>query len=532
MSAPPQAKVVVQQSIYESVQGKKANATTTTTKPLLPPPLPPRQRINTLDKDTIAEGSGPHTGTVRMRKYKSVLESIFGVGQHNQLQKVNETVDVEADGMHGGRIDIRNDLNVHPLTKNKRNSFSTPELANWTDAKETKSERTNRYCDGNDDEDWQDVSCLSLLSESLDTSKEMNISQKILPNFNLSHNNSATNLVGCNFNAIRESELGIRADLSVNLRLSLNQVTGYCVMKPIQSVSKPVEEKVVESGKSRDSVSSSGYCRMNPGCGFDRTKLDGNEKDLNNPDPSIIQERADDSLDDGIVFQLTSNVTLGRGSDALPKDWEMERELPPAKIYENCNEKRKSQRFLVDDKIPSYFPNSITSLTLPSPPPSMHSSVTDTSTPPKLLPKQKRNPGLSKVSNTYSPRAVPNIYSVPRNNSPVMMGSAQDTAMLKQSLTDSITKLNLIGPSSTEKSTATFEGTALTGNCDTSGARDLDKNVKLEAGSPVKYTDKCTIRQEFASFRRFASLPRFRKLDLSPLKIKLTNVLQRHNSEY
>lgn len=374
--------------------------------------------------------------------------------------------------------------------------------------------------------DWQDVSCVSLLSESMDISMELNISDKIKPNFNLSMNSSNVNLVGCNFNAIRESEVGLRD--SPDSRKSLQQLNGYCVMKPIPcqlQKKDPVEEK------------SSGYCLMGP-TGFDRTQFshssEGSMVDNDVPVRGIVFN------EDRIKLLDMKNITTTRGSEPELDDDESflrrkpksssRSETPNDQLYENCKENRSSRgsKYLVDDKIPSYFPNDS--------PPSLANAMV---TPPKLVPKQRSRASMTPSPRLYahSPRAVPNIYSIPRNNSPVLMDNAKDTEMLKQSLTDSISKLSLIGSppiSPTTKSLTRSPKPEKNVDAVDKMTTPEKKSSKFDTISPGsnKYLDKCSLKADFANLKRFASLPRFRKLDLSPLRIKLNNVLHRNNSEF
>lgn len=538
--------------IYERLYRRRSN---TVTQSLLatPPPLPPRQRVNTLDRGDDGSGSSlvssPDSDTLKKRKYKTVLESIFGGRSAANSRKCSESSGDVEDVRQRFNADLLTHLETN-LGKNKRNSFSTPELANWND--EDEDAREVRLDDDAAVEDvtaWQDVSCTSLLSESMDISTELNISDKIRPNFNLSMNTSTINLVGCNFNAIRESEMGLRD--GGEKRESLNQVSGYCVMKPIQSSSQE-EVGVSPLGDTEEPRTfSSGYCQMGP-LGFDRDHL----QRLDQPVRGIVFN------EDARVKLLgtTTNITLTRGISGLRDEEEAQRfqeeeesflrrktkdeESPSSKnedLYENCREKNRrtsrGSKYLVDDKIPSYLPNE-------SPP-----SATAPVTPPKLVPKQRSRASLtpSPRLQNYSPRAVPNIYSVPRNNSPVLMDSAKDTEMLKQSLTDSISKLSLISNSPTPAPVSPFQKrgepdggeedrgtptkTTTTTNRSRGGTPEKGKFDTIHQ-SPNKYLDKCSLKSDFANLKRFASLPRFRKLDLSPLRIKLNNVLHRHNSEF
>lgn len=540
--------------IYERLYRRRSNTVTQSLLARTPPPLPPRQRINTLDREegsaTSSLVSSPDSDTLKKRKYKTVLESIFGKPSTSSSvgsRKGSESSSTDVDEV---RARFNSDLLSHletNLGKSKRNSFSTPELANWDE--EGEGGLLNRLQENeNEEEDateWQDISCTSLLSESMDISLELNISDKIKPNFNLSMNTSTINLVGCNFNAIRESEMGLRADGGPDeKRQSLHQLNGYCVMKPIPSTSE--EEGVVSqeipiktSGAPlmimKEDEKSAGYCQMGA-MGFDREQL----RKLDQPVRGIVFNE-----DARVKLLDMKNITMTRGSECdeevadeesflrrkanptPPRNSNRETTSKDEDLYENCKENRNSRgsKYLVDDKIPSYFPNE-------SPP-----NGTALITPPKLVPKQRSRASMtpSPRLQNYSPRAVPNIYSVPRNNSPVLMDNAKDTEMLKQSLTDSISKLSLISNSPQSNSgfsTPVKSDGGTNGSPQKTPGTTPDKKSFDTIQSPNKYLDKCSLKADFANLKRFASLPRFRKLGLSPLRIKLNSVLHRHNSEF
>lgn len=537
--------------IYERLYRRRSNTVTQSLLARTPPPLPPRQRINTLDRDGYGSAasslvSSPDSDTLKKRKYKTVLESIFGKPASTSTVGSRKGSESSSGDVEEVRARFNADLLSHletNLGKNKRNSFSTPELANW-DEDEGDGGRLNRLQENDHEEEeedateWQDLSCTSLLSESMDISVELNISDKIKPNFNLSMNTSTINLVGCNFNAIRESEIGLRED---EKRQSLHQLNGYCVMKPIPSIVAGEEGVHVLPGEEiprktsqliKEDAKSAGYCQMGA-MGFDREQL----RKLDQPVRGIVFN--EDAR--GKLFDM-KNITMTRGSCSDEVDAEEESFLrrktnptPPKKdhrettsrdedLYENCRDNRNSRgsKYLVDDKIPSYFPNE-------SPP-----NAATLITPPKLVPKQRSRASMtpSPRLQNYSPRAVPNIYSVPRNNSPVLMDSAKDTEMLKQSLTDSISKLSLISNSPQSDSGLSTPVKSGREGSPQKTTTTPDKKKFDTIQSPNKYLDKCSLKADFANLKRFASLPRFRKLDLSPLRIKLNSVLHRHNSEF
>lgn len=530
------------EGIYERLLRPRSNTITKSLLAQTPPPLPPRPRINTMDRadnGLVSLATSPDSDTLKKRKYKTVLESIFGK-QSNSRKGSESSTDDGNDAREKFNMDFLAQLHSN-IGKNKRHSMSTPELANWDEGEKIPSSGCQEV-DEVDVSEWQDVSCMSLLSESFDISSELNISDKIKPNYNLSMNASTINLVGCNFNAMRESEVGLR-DRETEKRRSLNQVNGYCVMKPIQSQS-PSEEGV--DLLLNESEKSSGYCPMGP-LGFDR----GHVKNLDQkPVRGIIFN------EDRVNMLQMKNVTLTRGigdeeATEAKKRFEDEesflrRKTKPGMgqntegkedLYENCRERgiSRSSKYLVEDKIPSYLPND-------SPPHPQPNQLT----PPKLVPKQRSRSSMTPSPRMQhcSPRAVPNIYSVPRNNSPVLMDNARDTEMLKQSLTDSISKLSLsnspVLPQGSPGGVGARRGETdhdePYANCKASlqkgpGRQTPDKNQFEPIQSP-KYLDKCTLKAEFANLKKFASLPRFRKLDLSPLRLKLNNVLHRHNSEF
>lgn len=553
-----EASEQTEEGIYERLFRRRSNTTTQSLLAQTPPPLPPRPRINTLERsDELAAGS---SDTLKKKKYKTVLESIFGKpsqsrkGSESSIDDAQSVREVEAIKQKFD-MDLMTHLRSSNLGKNKRHSMSTPELANWEEAAHQHQLQSNCLVEEDDDEvdvsEWQDVSCMSLLSESLDMSTELNISDKIRPNYNLSMNASTVNLVGCNFNALRESEIGLREG-GGEKRRSLNALNGYCVMKPIPS--QTPSEEGVDVLLDVEPERSSGYCQMGP-LGFDREHVKNLDQQ---PVRGIVFN------EDRVKLMGLKNITvtrgIGDGDTEADKRFEEEESFLRRKVhpmtetprrersaaadedmYENCSRSSRGSKYMVDDKIPSYFPND-------SPPHPSAAAQHDQITPPKLVPKQRSRASMTPSPRMQhcSPRAVPNIYSVPRNNSPVLMDNARDTEMLKQSLTDSISKLSLIShsplsqqgrtppsvsKSSRSKSEADTEGHR-SGSPQKIGTPEKNKFDTIQSPVSHKYLDKCSLKADFANLRKFASLPRFRKLDLSPLRIKLNSVLHRNNSEF
>ncbi|XP_011294764.1 serine-rich adhesin for platelets [Musca domestica] len=279
-----------------------------------PPPLPPlpphRKRINTLESETSAalndiprSNTNPEVDLAKKKKYKNVLDNIFGAGRSKRAESVSESQactmeDIINGGGKGGghdKDDFGNPLYANEILKrpevaaitnsNKRNSFSSPDLSkiNFLDTFDEEKiaallllqSSGDGLEDDHDFHDFVESDCHNYSSLSLDDSsighsnsrailkrihalksksgslESLNISEQLPQNFNFSAcNTSSINLVGASgavpsIQKLKRNKIVIEDDL-----------TGYCIMAPIQ---QKKTENTNTATSSTTSSTSSGY---------------------------------------------------------------------------------------------------------------------------------------------------------------------------------------------------------------------------------------------------------------------------------
>lgn len=278
-----------------------------------PPPLPPlpphRKRINTYGVDASGSpgdiprsNTNPESDLAKKKKYKNVLDNIFGSGRSKRAESVSESQACTMEDIINGSDspdDFGNPVYVNEILKhpeitamsNKRNSFSSPDLSkiNFLDTfDEEKIAAFLLLQNSSDDLDEHDLldivemeghnySSLSLDDSSIGHSttsralvmkrlqalksksgsvESLNISEQLPQNFNFSAcNSSSINLVGASgavpsLQKLKRNKIVIEDDL-----------TGYCIMAPIQNKKTELGDvaATATATSSTTSSTSSGY---------------------------------------------------------------------------------------------------------------------------------------------------------------------------------------------------------------------------------------------------------------------------------
>lgn len=434
-----------------------------------PPALPPRLRVNTLE--IHRSYTNPETETFK-KKTRTVFSSMFG--RSKRSTSCSEPPQIQTPIKNSIPIKDTEVVVVVPkrriksrflgfdLLENKRNSFSSPDLTKF-----------NQY--SNDYFDAVDIgSCSSEFeifestsSSSNNTSndflnidfnfttegvkeEELNISERINSNFNISCNNTSTvNLVGSNC-LDDEQILTNRKNL-----VFIDDLSGYCIMKPI--IPKKDQE------------------------GLRLVTLErGLEKEFK------FEDLFKGDKNDLVLYENIKNLKImdNKSNDNLLKEEEEEEE----EFYKSP----KTRTF--DDKVPSYFPNNC-SITKPR----------------KIIVKNLTNLTVSNSENFYTPSPLKKNDSIRRKYN---KKKSPDVYIeeVKNEIFEEV------------KSQPTTP-------------RLYQKYATLARLSPTRYSTQDKSQKKTSSdgggtVKRFASLPRFKKIDFSPLKIKINAVLQRHNSEF
>lgn len=448
-----------------------------------PPALPPRLRVNTLE--IHRSYTNPETETFK-KKTRTVFSSMFGRSKRSTscseppqiqtpIKNANPIKDVSAEVVVAAapKRRIKSRFLGFDLLENKRNSFSSPDLTKF-----------NQY--SNDYFDAVDIgSCSSEFeifestsSSSTNTSndflnidfnfttdgvkeEELNISERINSNFNISCNNTSTvNLVGSNCN-LDEQILTNRKNL-----VFIDDLSGYCIMKPI--IPK----------KDQD--------------GLRLVTLErGLEKEFK------FEDLFKGDKNDLVLYENIKNLKIidnKPNNDNLLMEEHEEEEEEEEEFYKSP----KTRTF--DDKVPSYFPNNC-SITKPR----------------KIIVKNLTNLTVSNSENFYTPSPLKKNDSIRRKYNKKKSPEVPSTNVYIEEV----------------KSDESFEEV----KSQPTTPRLYQKYATLARLSPTRYStqeksQKKTTGDGGGTVKRFASLPRFKKIDFSPLKIKINAVLQRHNSEF
>ncbi|XP_067627299.1 uncharacterized protein sced [Eurosta solidaginis] len=416
--------------------------------PPLPPLPPPRKRINTFDgQGTLGviprSNTNPESELAKKKKYKNVLDIIFGNGRGKRAESVSETQACSAEDIINSITPTKpskdnevitpiyaNDTAVNKemkpkcvqtaLANSKRNSFSSPDLSkiNYLDDDIALGYSLSTSGDLHLSNDSLNNICLTTSKDVGQTSNVLgkhaavglNVSEKIPNNFNFSAANcSSINLIGFNGAAIPSSNYRKN-------KILIDDLTGYCVMAPIKT--KKVEDASVD--KTPAEPISSGYStRSDPSTSSstaDEPKITKTEtktipaavfkttttKEKNAEESAIYEQmlplRAGNAESDNETNKSTSKLAENSVSTssnvidftgnlyenllAVKASQELEHQLPTSTLSTStptespltqptvCNDKQmidyeedyyqtpRKSIVSVDDKIPSYYPNS------------------------------------------------------------------------------------------------------------------------------------------------------------------------------
>lgn len=509
-----------------------------------PPPLPPRTRANTNEnfEDFHCSSPAPEGELLKKKRHWLRLDSVFGrrrttstdsqgsaSGKKPSAVKQSKTNAKSATIQ--GAVVHRDKVCRLRFVENKRNSFSSPDLSRLKI--DEISEGTlgiagdNSSCDnlsdGNGsctsefypqpDVDYIEEDCSFASSEfihltdepSLPASnvkgadaqripeiKRLNISERIFESFNGSVNSSTVNLVG--------SACG-----GVASRLDYESA----VISPAVDYPPPINED--------DLV---GYLEMGPvGTGFNRRKL---VEVIYRNNPPVGSASCGDTGEESIYMSMG-------GSGKLPEPIRSSSTSSSSSGVSSASEQSTDltgkNRSSVDDKIASYYPNE----------------------------ESLRTPPVRRcsVEGKQSTTGLPAATTLPRTVKSAQRAASQDIVETQDGVqasfrTPKTTRRRLC---SRGDGRAPRQPCGLTDSCDESSPKlyqkyatvarisspskctGKPKNLIIEGQSDEgQQTDASAMTVTTPVSKRFGSLPRFGKIDLSPLRMKINSVLQRHNS--
>uniref|UniRef100_A0A182JS17 Uncharacterized protein n=1 Tax=Anopheles christyi TaxID=43041 RepID=A0A182JS17_9DIPT len=543
-----------------------------------PPPLPPRKRLNTNeDFDLQRSYTAPEVELMKKKRHNWLrLESMFGrkrttsTDSQSSAKKGSNRKESKAEpkpsttSASSSTVIHRDKVCRLRLADNKRNSFSSPDLSRLKISETPEGGRYDEDGTGNvscdnlsdgvgsctsefylqPDIDYIDEDCcfgsseyinisgVSLSSEPLAYEREkslehrsegfglvipdmkrLNISERVFEGFNRSVNSSTVNLVGCV--AAMEGRDSILDNHSM-------------LQAPSVERPPPIRESELD-----------GYLEMGPiGTGFNRQKLlDEAIIYRNNPLPPeglrlCGKQESEESIymsmggtEEKVLLEPIRSSSTSSSSSGVSSASEQS--------YTASQDGAGKHRCSVDDKISSYYPNDDVPRT---PPPASGGRSKclerDKMTTPPLattLPRTVRSAQRATadiILETHD--RIQASFRTPKGNGRRLRASHGTCLLTKEASPHPVES----GSSRSPKLYQKYATLARISSSPSNGCVDKAKNtilihnnVEPANESPATHTPAAT-----PVSKRFGSLPRFGKIDLSPLRMKINSVLQRHNS--
>lgn len=376
-----------------------------------PPPLPAhpyRQRINTFECAQLGEiarsSTNPESELAKKKKYKNMLDNLFGSSRQKRSGSTSEVANEPSDEVLPLYENAPTPEPVLPvkrtsqLNKSQRNSFSSPDLSKlnlldtfgeYFEAQNHESSmEINISLDESVIEPISRNEIIAQISSQLgkaDSLESLNVSEQLPYNFNFSACNTSTiNLIGSHGAVPQSNQLKKNKILHEDL-------TGYCVMAPILKAT--VKDLPPQPGGSTVSTSSGystgSYCSSTSSCNTEdqptKTQI-ANESDIyevmhgtslnstvgaaaagfaEHLYENLLAVKAAQELEaQPVGFGLsTSTPTESPLAPALPqKGTPKDKTLQQKPEEENYYQTPRKSIISVDDKIPSYYPNSCDTL--------------------------------------------------------------------------------------------------------------------------------------------------------------------------
>lgn len=435
----------------------------------MPPPLPPpRPRVNT-QTEMNRTYTNPESISAKKRK-RNIFETVFS--RHKSMHK-------QKSPKPKGQT-TKAESPVIELLRSHRMSYSSPDLSK-DDANHYVHEFESDLM-ARSSAEFSRRNENSFLNSTTTSDKEIvdddrNISENILSNFNIDCNDSAVNLVGSNLNGNIEKP---------QVATIIDHVSGYCQMAPIIRSSSAISPVSAPELPTKSPLIFDTF-------GQQRIPVDVSK---------TITFRRDYDMEASL--QNFENLTISKESSQRPtKDIKVISPPSPAEQIQSnhltvsCNTRNYNNSF--DEKYPSYYPKT---------PLKDHQKV------------DGLDFFLAIKPHTPNPKRAENVYiALPRH------GSCRSTKKSKES-----SKLKVLSP--TNSLTTPDASHLLTPTMKSTSSASSLLYQKYATVTPIKESASCKKSNEISGgMKRFSSLPRFKKIDFSPLKFKISSVLQRQNPD-
>lgn len=441
----------------------------------MPPPLPPpRPRLNTQSEINRAY-TNPESISAKKRK-KNIFETVFS--RHKSMQKRKSAKPKE--------MSPKPESPILELLRSHRMSYSSPDLSK-VDIIHYVNEFESDLMARSSATEFSIRNEHSFLNSTTSSQKqfdnERNISENILSTFNISCNDSTVNLVGSNLNVNTPK---------TPVATIIDDQSGYCQMAPIIRSDKaisPVPELPPKSPYTAninqtqfpfDVTKSINFCRD--------FGMDASIQNFENL--TISKDNSQKSL------KATKAIASPSPSDQIK-----------CKITSKSPKKCKQLNGSIDEKYPSYYPNDVQK------------------TPMK---DSHKNGGINYLSEgTDTPERAENLYiATPRH------GKVTYRTKLSSSPNEPSSKSQLLTPSHKPSQFLTPSHKPSMPGAISSASPLLYQKYATVTSIKVGDSSSCKKSNDItSSMKRFSSLPRFKKIDFSPLKLKINSVLQRQNPD-
>ncbi|KAH8285099.1 hypothetical protein KR054_005241 [Drosophila jambulina] len=620
-----------------------------------PPPLPAqphRKRINTFECSPLGEiprcSTNPESELAKKKKYKTMLDNLFGGVRQKRSDSASEHAQPQdqaalpCNDNAPQALETALQLSLRrssQLSKSQRNSFSSPDLSKLnlldTFGDELGGLNHESSLELNISLDESVIEPISrnqlvaqiskqLLQQGEDTGslESLNVSEQLPHNFNFSACNTSTiNLIGSH-GAVPEN-----GNLVKKNKIVVDDLTGYCVMAPI--IFKAAEKEIPRQPSGSTASTSSGYstgsyCSSTSSCNTEdqpaaKTLVAqaANESDIYEAmHGSSLNSTVGTTAAAGFAEHLYENLLAVKAAQeleaqplcfGLSTSTPTESPLAPALPQKASHREKASSSQLqqeedyyqtprksiisVDDKIPSYYPNSCDTLKSKrrSPPNVRHlvSSASQLrrerkenlyiSSPHQIIEQRQRvttnsssSPSAGSLTKTristkktaaahkISEGVYAVTHSVQRQSNHTHQTNNNEGAVEEELLHLTILKnidfkfddgqeTHEADDAKARRPTANEPPPKMESNryhaAEQAASKLLQKYATLLSPSkgkalaadpePQPMTQSVATSNELqppagASSKKFASLPRFKKIDFSPLKIRLNNVLQRN----
>ncbi|XP_017024800.1 uncharacterized protein sced [Drosophila kikkawai] len=649
------SRVSIASGVYEEM---KPSVMETPSPPPLPV-QPHRKRINTFECAQLGEiprcSTNPESELAKKKKYKTMLDNLFGGARQKRSDSASEhgQPQDQTEQPCNDNVPSPSETALPPLSlkrssqlsKSQRNSFSSPDLSklNFLDTfgddlggqNHESSLELNISLDDSVIEPISRNQLVAQISKQLlqqggntGSLESLNVSEQLPHNFNFSACNTSTiNLIGSH-GAVPEP-----GNLLKKNKILVDDLTGYCVMAPI--IFKADKEVPLQPGGSTASTSSGystgSYCSSTSSCNTEdqpaaKTLVAqaANESDIYEAmHGSSLNSTVGTTAAAGFAEHLYENLLAVKAAQeleaqplcfGLSTSTPTESPLAPALPQKASHREKTSSSsqlqqeeeedyyqtprksiISVDDKIPSYYPNSCDTLkSKRRSPPNVRHLVSSASklrrdrkenlyisSPHQIIEQRQRVTTTSSSSSssagslsksrisTKKTAAAHKIsegvyavnHSVQRQSNHTHQTNNNEGGVEEELLHLTILKnidfkfddgqetheTDDAGRTKSRRPTGIIEPPPKLENryhaAEQAATKLLQKYATLLSPSkgkalaadadPQPMTQSVATSNELqppagSSTKKFASLPRFKKIDFSPLKIRLNNVLQRN----